>query len=259
MGSIRAVVLAATVAASLAAPAPGSAQGEAAVLRQLISEIETERKIVFSPFGNVSLSSLYVLDRDQVGAIAGYQVASGQLNPDSLESWTRKQIAFSRAAIQVMKEQLKRLEEGGGWSEPPAPAGPTSRNVPTAQVDPNAIYWPTPMAWTEVRGQIRGDYHVQCYYRDNRLPEIRGRFLLDFRGGGVVLGSYTDDRYTREANGLVQTDGQASGNGRTNESTIMWSARLTRSGNALVIEQSSLLLTPFESRGRCDPGVMDPD
>lgn len=79
---------------------------------------------------------------------------------------------------------------------------PTQREVPTAGIDPNAAYWPTPMTWGEVRGQVRGNYRIQCYYKDDRLPEIVGRFTLELRGGGVVLGSYTDDRYTREANGI---------------------------------------------------------
>ena len=136
---------------------------------------------------------------------------------------------------------------------------PTQREVPTAGIDPNAAYWPTPMTWGEVRGQVRGNFRIQCYYRDDRLPEIVGRFTLELRGGGVVLGSYTDDRYTREANGIIHNDGQAGGNGRASDSTIVWAAPFARSGNRLVIENPSLVMTPSEPGGCCDRGVMEQD
>jgi hypothetical protein len=258
--SVRLLSLAAALVAPLLAAATATAQSnEAAELRELIAEIEFERKMVFSPTGVSSYSTLFVLDRDHVSAIAGYKTFTGQLHPDSVESWTRQQIAFSRAAVRVMKEQLGRLERGEGWTSPPPTPGPTTRDVPNAQVNSGATYWPTPMDWREVRGQVRGEYRVQCYYRDSRLPELRGRFLLDLRGGSVVLGSYTDDRTTREANGQISSDAAAGGNGRANDSTLTWTAKFGRSGDALVIENSRLILVPSEPNGRCDSGVIDPD
>lgn len=45
--------------------------------------------------------------------IGGWMVASGQLDPDSIKSWTRNQIELSRGALVVMKRQLAEYEARG--------------------------------------------------------------------------------------------------------------------------------------------------
>ncbi len=252
---LSATLLPATPA--LGQPMPERAQ-EIAILRQLIADVESQREVVLAPLGTSAYGTFVMVPRDRVGEVAGMLVFAGRLHPDSLEAWTREQLNLSRGALSVMKEQLARLEAGEEWSTPP-PSGPTERSVPAARVDPSAPYWPVPMTWTEVRGQVRGDYRVQCYYDDRRLPELRGRFLFDLRGGGVVLASYTDEQYTREANGSVDSEGRAAGSGQATDSGVAWMATFAREGGRLVIWNTALTLTPRASGARCDPGVLDPD
>lgn len=261
MRSIRAVVLAASVATTLAMPVPCSAQGDAAELRQLISEIESERKIVFSPLGASSWSSLYVLDRDQVGSIAAYRVLTGMLQPDSIVSWTRQQIAFSRVAIQVMKDELKRLEEGGA---PPA-TGSTPQNVPTAPVDLNAIYWPAPMNWIAVRGTVRGSFVAECEgRRDYPAVKRAGSYKLEFRGDGSMGGAFEEGSRLHHVSGTIKADGTAGGvaqSGAPDQPSLNWTATFRRSGDALQMSSHTvdLMAAPrgeYSILVDCKPGYM---
>jgi hypothetical protein len=268
--SIRTVLLAASVATTLVMPVLGFAQddaamlrqNDAAMLRQIISEIESERKIVFSPFGASSWSSLYVLDRDQVGAIAGHQVMTGMLHPDSIVSWTRQQIAFSRVAIQVMKEQLKELEKGG----PPAP-GSIPPSVPMGPVDPNAIYWPAPMNWLAVRGTVRGSFVAECAgWASTGHPAVSrtGSYKLEFRGDGSIGGAFEEGSRLHHVTGKILADGTASGtaqSGATDQPSFNWTASFRRSGDALQMSSHTLDIIAA-SRGtyailvECKPGYM---
>jgi hypothetical protein len=251
---------------------PASAQGgagdlsqlperarEIAILKQLVSEVEAQKRVALTPMGTSSYGLIMIVDRNQVGGMATWLAQSGQISPDSIQSWVGKQLATSRQILGVMKEQLARLEAGEEWSPPPTEAGPNRRTPPGAGSVPGDVSWPTNMNWGEVTGTVRGSYRIQCYYDERRVPEIQGTFTLTLRGrnSGVVLGSYTDGNRVREANGIIHNDGQAGGNGRASDASIVWSVKFARDGNKLVIQSPSLIMAPNEAKARCDRGVME--
>jgi hypothetical protein len=195
--------------------------------------------------------------------IGGWMVASGQLDPDSIESWTRNQIELSRGALVVMKRQLAEYEarrDGRPLPDDPSAPGPVD---PTGAVGMAGAYWPTPMDWRDVGGIVRGTYTVQCYSTDEngrprRLYPTRGTFMLELRGKGVVLGSFTDtdDGISEEINGTVSEVGVAGGSVVNEWARTTWTVEFERSGNDIRITNPELIMAPDVKDMRCDPGVV---
>jgi hypothetical protein len=195
--------------------------------------------------------------------IGGWMVASGQLDPDSIESWTRNQIELSRGVLVVMKRQLGEYEarrDGRPLPGDPSVPGPVD---PTSTVGMAGAYWPTPMDWREVGGIVRGTYTVQCYSTDENgrprhLSPTRGTFKLELRGKGVVLGSFTDtdDEISEVINGTVSEVGVAGGSVVNEWARTTWSVEFERSGNDIRITNPELSMAPDVKDMRCDPGVV---
>jgi hypothetical protein len=230
---------------------------EIALLKQLIADVETQKRIALTPLGTGSYGQIMIVDRDQVGGMATWYAQNGMIAPDSIQSWVGKQLATSRQILGVMKEQLARLEAGQGWTPPPPSPGPTTVDVPTAQV--GSVYWPTPMDWLEVGGRVRGTYSIQCYSDDDRLPLLRGTFVLELRGKGIAFGSFTDtgDGVTEEMNGTISDTGLAFGSAQSTLAMTGWSARFVRAGNDLRVQDPKLAMAPKATGTRCDPGVVE--
>jgi hypothetical protein len=249
----------ATLGSALAqTPTPVSTIEESiATLREMIAGVENGSTMVIAPLGANSYDGMFTVEKERVGMIGGWMVASGQLDPDSVESWTRKQIELSRGALVVMKRQLADYEAGrdGPTIEPEPPV--------VGSVGLQPVYWPSPMDWREVGGIVRGTYTIQCYSTDEngrprRLSPTRGTFKLELRGKGVVLGSFTDtdDAISEEINGTVSEVGVAGGSVVNEWARTTWSVEFERSGNDIRITNPELIMAPDVKDMRCDPGVV---
>lgn len=228
-----------------------------ATLRELIAGVESGRTMILGPLGANTYGGMFAFEKERVGMIGGWMVVTGMLDPDSVESWTRKQIELSRGALVVMKRQLADYEAGrdGRTSEPEPPV--------VGSVGLQPVYWPSPMDWREVGGIVRGTYTVQCYSPDEngrpqRLSPTRGTFKLELRGKGVVLGSFTDtdDGISEEINGAVSEVGVAGGSVVNEWARTTWSVEFERSGNDIRIMNPELIMAPDVDDMRCDPGVV---
>ena len=218
--------------------------------------------IMYGP-SQVQTDPLPTVEKERVGMIGGWMVASGQLDPDSIESWIRNQIELSRGALVVMKRQLAEYEarrDGRPLPDDPSVPGPVD---PTGTVGMAGAYWPTPMDWREVGGIVRGTYTVQCYSTDEngrqrRLSPTRGTFKLELRGKGVVLGSFTDtdDGISEVINGTVSEVGVAGGSVVNDWARTTWSVEFERSGNDIRITNPEMIMAPDVKDMRCDPGVV---
>lgn len=257
-GRRRILAQAALVAATLFVTARGSAQPtsaydeEIATIRGLIEEFESGRTMIVASNPPSGYGWFLVVPRERAGDIGGWMVISGQLHPDSVASWTRQQLALSRGAVEVMKQQIVQLESRR-IAPPPPPAGNAAQPAGVAS-------FPVPMDWREVRGFVRGTYSIQCYHLNSTLPPIRGTFYLELRGRGIVAGSFTDtdERTMQEMNGEISDSGLANGGARSTNATTGWSARFVRAGNALKVENPQFSMVPFGDGARCDPGVIQP-
>ena len=233
---------------------------EIAKLSGLIDDFEKGRTMIITSHPPSKDGWMVVFERERVGDIAGWMVLSGQLHPDSAQSWAREQNALSQGALAVMKKQLVELE--AKRLAPPAPATPA-----TAAPPPGAINWPTPMEWTKTRGTISGTFLAEC----SGLRK-EGLFVLRLVGDGTVRGdfetAYPDfTRYRVE--GTILPDGTASGKSfgvvrDPGDSNFYWTARFSRSGNQLLMSSNTLDLLAAE-RGPnailfdCKPGYMRQD
>ena len=235
-----------------------------ATLREMIAEVESGSTMIVAPYGESMYGGgMFTVEKERVGMIGGWMVASGQLDPDSIESWTRKQIELSRGALVVMKRQLAEYEarrDGRPLPDDPSVPGPVD---PTGTVGMAGAYWPTPMDWREVGGIVRGTYTVQCYSTDEngrqrRLSPTRGTFKLELRGKGVVLGSFTDtdDGISEVINGTVSEVGVAGGSVVNDWARTTWTVEFERSGNDIRITNPELIMAPDVKDMRCDPGVV---
>jgi hypothetical protein len=225
---------------------------EIATLRKLIEDFESGRSMIVSSHPPSVYGWFFSVEREQFDDIAGWMVFSGQLDPDSVQSWTRQMRSLSQGAVAIMKKQLVELEERR-VAPPPPPPPPANAALP-----PGAAYWPTPMDWREVRGTVRGTYSIPCSYDRASLKPVRGTFSLELRGQGIALGSFTDtdDRTVQEMNGTITDSGLAHGDARSINAITAWSARFVRVGNDLKLENPQLTMVPFADGARCDPGVI---
>jgi hypothetical protein len=229
----------------------------------MITGVENGSTMVIAPLGANPYGGMFTVEKERVGMIGGWMVASGQLDPDSVESWTRKQIELSRGALVVMKRQLAEYEarrDGRPLPDDPSVPGPVD---PTGVVGMAGAYWPSPMDWREVGGIVRGTYTVQCYSTDEngrprRLSPTRGTFKLELRGKGVVLGSFTDtdDGISEVINGTVSEVGVAGGSVVNEWARTTWTVEFERSGNDIRIANPELIMAPDVEDMRCDPGVV---
>jgi hypothetical protein len=230
-----------------------------ATLREMIAEVESGSTMIVAPQGANPYGGMYTVEKERVGMIGGWMVASGQLDPDSIESWTRKQIELSRGALVVMKRQLAEYEaRRDGRPLPEDPSNPPGPVDPTGVVGMAGVYWPTPMDWREVGGTVRGTYRIQCYSGEDRSPyTVRGTFLLELRGKGVILGSFIDsgDGVAEAINGTVSEMGIAGGTATSTMSTTTWSAEFVREGNRIRIVDPQMTMDAGRDTP-CDPGVV---
>ena len=234
-----------------------------ATLRELIAGVESGRTMVLAPQGANPYGPMFTVEKNRVGDIAGWMVTTGQLDPDSVESWTRKQIELSRGALVVMNRELAEYEarrDGRPLPEDPARPPPEPPRVDPGSVGMLPVYWPTPMDWREVGGIVRGTYRIQCYSGDDRhrLPIFHGTFKLELRGKGVILGAFTDaeDGVAEEINGTISEVGVAGGTAISTYAVTSWSAEFLRDGDRIRIVDPQM--TMDAGRGTpCDPGVVE--
>jgi hypothetical protein len=87
----------AQVSASTQAPALVVTLDESiSALRELIAGVESGATMVLAPQGANPYGSMFTVEKERVGDIAGWMVTTGMLDPDSVETWTRVQIELSR-------------------------------------------------------------------------------------------------------------------------------------------------------------------
>lgn len=134
----------------------------------------------------------------------------------------------------------------------------TRRSAPPPAVPMvgSTAYWPIPMDWTKVRGRIRGTYVVECSYKGDPLPPLKGPFELDFRGDGSILGTYESDRVQWPVNGKIDSRGEATGGGAGEAAHYSWVASFDRSGDNIVMTKHTLRVVPDDSDTSCKPGYM---
>lgn len=232
-----------------------------ATLREMIDDAEKGRTMIVAPHGGNPYGGMYEVPRDRVGAIAGWMVTTGMLHPDSVPSWTRRQIELSRGALVVMKRQLAEYEaRRDGLPLPEEPGGQSAPGrVDQAAVGMKPVYWPTPMDWREVGGIVRGTYRIRCYSGEDRSPyQVHGTFKLELRGQGVILGAFTDaeDGVAEEINGTISEMGIAGGTATSALATTTWSVEFTRQGNAIRIVDPRMTMDAGRDTP-CDPGVVE--
>jgi hypothetical protein len=233
-----------------------------ATLKELIAGVESGSQMVIAPLGaNPYAGGMFTVEKDRVGTIGGWLVSTGQLDPDSVESWTRKQIELSRGALVVMKRELAAYEarrDGRPLPEDPSET-PGPGHVDQSSVGMQGVFWPTPMDWREVGGIVRGTYRIQCYSGEERSPfTVRGTFLLELRGKGIILGSFTDaeDGVVEQINGTISEVGIAGGTAISTLAVTTWSAEFTREGNSIRIVDPEMKMDAGGDT-RCDPGVVE--
>ena len=233
-----------------------------ATLRELIAGVETGRTMVLAPQGANPYGSMFTVEKERVGDIAGWMVTTGRLDPDSIESWTRKQIELSRGALVVMKRELAEYEarrDGRPLPEEPGATPSDPGYVGPSSVGMKPVYWPTPMDWREVGGIVRGTYRIQCYSGDDRSPySVHGTFALELRGKGVIWGTFTDaeDGVKEEINGTISEVGVAGGTAISTLAVTSWSAEFVRDGDRIRIVDPRITMDAGKDTP-CDPGVVE--
>ena len=230
-----------------------------ATLKELIAGVESGQTMVLAPQGANPYGPMYTVEKDRVGDIAGWLVTTGQLDPDSIESWTRKQIELSRGALVVMRRELAEYEaRRDGRPLPEDPGAPPRPPQPTS-VGMKPVYWPTPMDWREVGGIVRGTYRIQCYSGEDRSPyQVHGTFALELRGKGVIWGTFTDaeDGVSEEINGTISEVGIAGGTAISTIAVTSWSAEFVRDGDRIRIVDPQMTMDAGRTTP-CDPGVVE--
>jgi hypothetical protein len=234
-----------------------------AALRELIAGVESGNAMIIAPLGANPYGGMVAVEKERVGMIGGWLVSTGVLDPDSVESWTWKQIELSRGALVVMKRELVEYEaRRDGRPLPEEPRAPPPSEPARAQpssVGMKPVYWPTPMDWREVGGIVRGTYRIQCYSGEDRSPySVHGTFALELRGKGVVWGTFTDaeDGVSEEINGTISEVGVAGGTAISTLAVTSWSAEFVREGDRIKIVDPRMIMDAGTDTP-CDPGVVE--
>jgi hypothetical protein len=233
-----------------------------ATLREMIADVESGRTMVLAPQGANPYGSMFAVEKERVGDIAGWMVTTGMLHPDSVPSWTRLQIELSRGALVIMKRELAEYEarrDGRPLPGEPPSAPPSAPPVDRTSAGVLPVYWPTPMDWREVGGIVRGTYRIRCYSGEDRSPyQVHGTFALELRGKGVIWGTFTDaeDGVAEEINGTISEVGIAGGTAISTMAVTSWSAEFTRVGNSIRIVDPRMTMDAGRETP-CDPGIVE--
>jgi hypothetical protein len=213
-------------------------------LRALLAGLDESRQVI------VTLrEEPMIVPVDRIPKMTAWLVANGKATPAEAAAWVEEQRTRSRRFIEGMRKELQALQGVGQ-----ALASP-----------PGEDFFPTPMDWLEVRGVVRGNYRVRCYYEGKILPDLQGPFTIELVGDGTVRGTFEDDRYQYQANGNVSYSGGdyavLRGNGQGGlGSTVRWDVRAYREDNRIVLGASgNLFMTPNLESGaaKCDPGYLE--
>ena len=224
------------------------------VLREMIREIEVEKKIViFSrDLGPV------VVERENFGFIAGWLVLDGRIAPGEVPAWTQQQLARSKLYLDTLKRELASLESGQPPTNVPPPAAP-------AGAADDRVLWPIPMDWLKVRGIVDGTYSVECKGQRNIMDPIRvaGTFRLVLSGDGKVSGTFDNPPTSIYGvkNGVILPAGTASGEAETivpQQPSLRWAATFDRAGNELRMTSGTINLVPYGVALNCETGTLLP-
>lgn len=277
MGRTEALAVTAAILVLLAGAAPARAQCEAATegekvrlmlkVRNEISELETIKRQIEVERHVLSIypGGVVLITPQQAGTLFGYAVASGNLDPDSIQPRIDDLLAITKVYlndhilpdIKNSRECLERLERS-------TPTGRVAASPATPPAGASTIEWPTPMSWIAVRGSVRGSFLAECAGRPSigySPLKITGPFQLELLGNGRVEGSFAD---TYKVTGEIDAGGAASGEARSGDPEsyyLRWSARFERSGNDLVMPSHTLDLMsavrgPYAILVDCKPGYM---
>jgi hypothetical protein len=212
-------------------------------LRGLVAETDANRLVIVTAGDQRS-----IVRHDRLPKIAAWMVANGKATPAEAAEWIEDQKARSRLAAEGLRELLEALQGAEGVILP-TPAG--------------SDYFPIPMDWLAVRGEVRGTYRIGCYSGNDPIPDYRGTFTIELVGDGTVRGTYEDEGQQYQSSGLVSYMGgdyaSLSGHGaQTLESTFRWEARVYREGNKIMMmARARVFLKPDVESSRCDPGWLE--
>jgi hypothetical protein len=257
---------------------------EITVLREIVAEVESGRRIILAPYGTIVEGGLAVVERDRLETIAIWLVLNGWVDPDDVSIWTRQQLAVSSAALEILKRQLRELE-----AQQPAAGTPTAA-APGATPGAAGVPPPPPSDWRLVKETLRGTYNIPCpaYLpgggdlapSDDGMRPLVGDFTLALVGDGTVRVTFVFHGEPIETLGTIRNDveiGIAEGGGATpdnrgiidiafDEAIVQggeykWRLRLGRFSDRVVIEPGSTLefvnrRPADESPPACQPGTM---
>jgi hypothetical protein len=212
-------------------------------LRGLVAETDANRLVIVTTGDQRSM-----VPPDRLPKIAEWMVASGKATPAEAAGWIEDQKARSRLAAEGLRELLEALQGAEGVILP---------------TPPGSDYFPSPMDWLAVRGEVRGTYRIRCYSGNDPIPDYRGTFTIELVGDGTVRGTHEDEGRQYQSSGRVSYMGgdYASLSGRgseTLESTFRWDARVYREGNKIMMMANAhLFLKPDVENATCDPGSLE--
>jgi hypothetical protein len=227
-------------------------------LDKIRRQIAEEHDILMFYPGGVGLVAA-----DAAAGLFSHAVLLGEMHPDEVTSQVRAMrqatnyylhdfiepdLATARACLEKLKRGL----------QPPPPV------LPSASA--SGISWPLPMAWSGVKGVVRGSYVAECLgYRDYPAFRSAGTWRLELMGDGRVEGVFGDDaRQYTVTEGTIHADGSASGLARSTNGEVphlSWTTQVQRSGDNLLISSHKLDLMaaqtgPFSLLVECKPGHM---
>jgi hypothetical protein len=277
MGGMEALAVTAAVLALLAGAVPARAQCEAATegekvllmmkVRDEIFELETIKRQIEVERHVLSIypGGVVLITPQQAGTLFGYAVASGNMDPDSIQPRIDDLLAITK--VYLNDHILPDIKNKNECLERLVRSTPTGR-VATSPASPSsgasATEWPTPMNWIAVRGSVRGSFLAECAGRPSTgypTLKVTGPFRLDLLGNGRVEGSFGEPY---AVTGEIKADGMASGDARSSDPEsyyLRWSARFERSGSDLVMPSHTLDIMSAV-RGQyailvdCKPGYM---
>jgi hypothetical protein len=216
-------------------------------LRGLVAETDANRLVIVTTGDQRSAVSA-----DRLPKIAAWMVANGKATPAEAAEWIEDQKARSRLAAEGLRKLLEALQGAEGVILP-TPAG--------------SDYFPIPMDWLAVRGEVRGTYRIGCHSDNDPIPDfyLTGTFTIELVGDGTVRGTYEDEGKQYQSSGVVDYLGggrdyaSLSGSGaQTLESTFRWDARVFREGNKIMMmADAHLFLNPEVETTRCDRGTLE--